>query len=65
MMVCTRTGFFTFVFKQVVNYESFEDTKGVIRNCISKDKQYNGKKKKNKKKLIHKTQHRKLTHYCN
>ena len=44
MMVCTRTGFFTFVFKQVGNYESFEDTKGVIRNC----------KSKNKKTMIHK-----------
>ena len=28
--------------------EEFEDTKGVIRICKSKDKQYNGQKKKDK-----------------
>ena len=25
--------------------EMFEDTKGIIRSCISKDRKYNGKKK--------------------
>ena len=28
--------------------EEFEDTKGVIRICISKDRQHNGQKKKDK-----------------
>jgi len=30
-------------------YEEFEDTKGVIRTRISKDKHYNGQKKKDKR----------------
>jgi hypothetical protein len=29
-------------------YEKFEDTKGVIRSNNSKDRQYNGQKKKHK-----------------
>jgi hypothetical protein len=38
--------------------EEFEDTKGIIRICISKDRQHNGQKKKDKQrstKHTHKT----------
>jgi hypothetical protein len=42
--------------------EKFEDTKGVIRSCKSKDRQYNGAKRKKTKgqTTIYKTLHRKL-----
>jgi len=33
----------------ILNKERFEDTKGVIRSRKSKEKQYNGQKKKDKK----------------
>ena len=40
---------------------AFEDRKGVIRSRESKDRQYNGKKKKDKgQTTIYKTLHRKL-----
>jgi len=35
--------------KHKVLKEKFEDIKGVIRSCKSKDRQYNVKKKKNKR----------------
>ena len=33
--------------------EEFEDTKGVIRICKSKDRQYNDQKKKDKRTINH------------
>ena len=39
--------------------ERFEDTKGVIRICKSKDRQHNGQKKKGQT-TIYKTLHKKL-----
>ena len=52
------------VFLHFVLKEEFEDTKGVIRIRKSKDRQYNGQKKKNKRtnndiqNIAHKTKDR-------
>jgi hypothetical protein len=40
--------------------EEFEDTKGVIRICKLKDRQYNGKKRQKGQTITHKSLHRKL-----
>ena len=41
MLKTNRFGFIN-GFRRVLSSETFEDTKGVIRNRKSKDKQYNG-----------------------
>ena len=40
--------------------EKLEDTKGVFRSRLLKDRQYNGRKKKNKRTMIYKIPHRKI-----
>jgi len=45
----------------LLGYDKFEDTKGTMRNCNSKKRQFNRPKGKGQKdKLTHKALHRKL-----
>ena len=56
-----KKGFLFIIPQALILKKEFEDTKGVIRICNSKDKQYNGQKKKDNQrstKHMHKTKDR-------
>ena len=60
-MVPKKKGFLFIIPQALILKKEFEDTKGVIRICKSKDKQYNGQKKKDNQrstKHMHKTKDR-------
>jgi hypothetical protein len=56
----TRNEIFFKIILNLQGQEEFEDTKAVIRIRMSKERQYNGQTKQ-KKTMIYKTLHRKLT----
>ena len=56
-----KKGFLFIIPQALILKKEFEDTKGVIRICNSKDQQYNGQKKKDNQrstKHMHKTKDR-------